>query len=265
MAASTTADLWHKFTTTGDKTCREQLIMQYAPLVRHVVGRLAVTLPATIDHDDLFGYGVIGLIHAIERFSPERGVKFETYAMTRVRGAIIDELRSQDWVPRSVRSRARELSSTISQLEGSLGRHPSEAEIASALGVSQDELASTMAAATSPFLSLDELVQVSDDGQSINWLDMMVDDRPGPAAQLEEREFKEQLAAAIDGLPEREKLLLSLYYKEGLTLKEIGQVMGVSESRVCQLHTQAALRLRNAINRYLGIADPKPARPAKTK
>lgn len=265
MAASDTAELWQKFTTTGDKACREQLIMQYAPLVRHVVGRLAVTLPATIDQDDLFGYGVIGLIHAIERFSPERGVKFETYAMTRVRGAIIDELRSQDWVPRSVRSRAREVAHAISQLEGSLGRHPSEAEIASAMGISQDDLVGMMAASTSPFLSLDEMVQASDDGASINWLDMMVDDRPGPAAQLEEAEFKQQLAMAIDSLPEREKLLLSLYYKESLTLKEIGQVMGVSESRVCQLHTQAAMRLRNAINRYLGIQDAAPARPAKAK
>lgn len=265
MAASNTAELWQKFTTTGDKACREQLIMQYAPLVRHVVGRLAVTLPATIDQDDLFGYGVIGLIHAIERFSPERGVKFETYAMTRVRGAIIDELRSQDWVPRSVRSRAREVSSAISQLEGALGRHPSEAEIAGAMGIAQDDLAGMMAATTSPFLSLDEMVQMSDDGASVNWLDMMVDDRPGPAAQLEEHEFKEQLALAIDSLPEREKLLLSLYYKESLTLKEIGLVMGVSESRVCQLHTQAAMRLRNAINRYLGIIETKPARPAKAK
>lgn len=264
MAAPSTADLWQKFTAHGDRASREQLILQYAPLVRYVVGRLAVTLPATIDQDDLYGYGVIGLIHAVERFSPERGVKFETYAITRIRGAIIDELRSQDWVPRSVRSRARELSATIGALEGKLGRHPSESEIAEAMGITGAELNGVMAQATSPFLSLDELVQVGDDGQGINWLDTMVDDRPGPTAQLEEREFKEQLASAIDALPERERLLLALYYHEGLTLKEIGQVMGVSESRVCQLHTQAALRLRTTINRYLGLADGKPTRRAKS-
>jgi len=248
-------DLWQKFKTTQDAAAREQLILQYAPLVRYVVGRMAVTLPATVDQEDLYGYGVIGLIHAIERFSPERGVKFETFAITRIRGAIIDELRSQDWVPRSVRSRARELSTAIAQLEAQLSRAPSEEEIAKAMGLSLMELHAIQGEATSPFLSLDELVQVGDDGHSVTWMDAQVDDKPGPMAQLEEGEFVEQMAQAIDALPERERLLLSLYYHEGLTLKEIGAVMGVSESRVCQLHTQAALRLRTQLNRYLGVED----------
>lgn len=262
-------ELWQKFTTTHDPAAREQLILQYAPLVRYVVGRMAVTLPATVDQDDLYGYGIIGLIHAIERFSPDRGVKFETYAITRIRGSIIDELRSQDWVPRSVRSRARELSTAISQLEAELSRAPSEEEIAKAMGLSGAELNAILGEATSPFLSLDELVQVGDDGQSVTWLDTMVDDKPGPVAQLEESEFVDQLGLAIDALPERERLLLSLYYHEGLTLKEIGAVMGVSESRVCQLHTQAALRLRTQLNRYLGVPDtgkkpaPRPKIPSK--
>lgn len=248
-------ELWQKFKATQDAAAREQLILQYAPLVRYVVGRMAVTLPATVDQEDLNGYGVIGLIHAIERFSLDRGVKFETFAITRIRGAIIDELRSQDWVPRSVRSRARELSAAISQLEAKLSRSPSEEEIAEAMGLTLVELHAVQGEATSPFLSLDELVQVGDDGHSVTWLDAQVDDKPGPVAQLEEAEFVDQMGQAIDALPERERLLLSLYYHEGLTLKEIGAVMGVSESRVCQLHTQAALRLRTQLNRYLGVED----------
>lgn len=248
-------DLWQKYKSTQDAAAREQLILQYAPLVRYVVGRMAVTLPATVDQEDLYGYGVIGLIHAIERFSLERGVKFETFAITRIRGAIIDELRSQDWVPRSVRSRARELSAAVAQLEAELSRAPSEEEIARAMGLSLMELHAIQGEATSPFLSLDELVQVGEDGQSITWLDTMVESKPGPVAQLEETEFVDQLAKAIDALPERERLLLSLYYHDGLTLKEIGAVMGVSESRVCQLHTQAAVRLRTQLNRYLGVED----------
>lgn len=253
MAGGDTAELWQNFAATGDPKIREKLILQYAPLVRYVVGRLAVTLPPTIDQEDLYGYGLIGLIQAVEKFSLDRGVKFETYAITRIRGAILDELRSQDWVPRSVRSRSRDIAEAMSQLEGELGRPATEEEIANRLGVSAQDLAHIMSQETSPFLSLDELVQVSDDGQSITWLDTMADERPGPAAQLEEQEFREQLARAIDALPEREKILLSLYYQEGLTLKEIGMVLKVSESRVCQLHTQAALRLRTWINRYLGI------------
>lgn len=255
-------DLWQRYKATQDTSAREQLILQFAPLVRYVVGRMAVTLPSTVDQEDLYGYGVIGLIHAIERFSLDRGVKFETFAITRIRGAIIDELRSQDWVPRSVRSRARELSTAVAQLEGELKRAPDEAEIAQAMGLTLMELHALQGEATSPFLSLDELVQVGDDGHSITWLDSMVESKPGPVAQLEETEFVDQMAQAIDALPERERLLLSLYYNDGLTLKEIGAVMGVSESRVCQLHTQATLRLRTRLNQYLGVEDGgKPSRP----
>ncbi|MBM3269112.1 MAG: FliA/WhiG family RNA polymerase sigma factor [Candidatus Sericytochromatia bacterium] len=253
MAGGDTTELWQKYAANPDPKTREKLILQYAPLVRYVVGRLAVTLPPTIDQEDLYGYGLIGLIQAVEKFSLDRGVKFETYAIIRIRGAILDELRSQDWVPRSVRSRTRDVSEAMQALEAELGRPATEEELAGKLGVSAADLAHIMAQETSPFLSLDELVQVSDDGQSITWLDTMADDRPGPAAMLEEQEFREQLAAAIDALPEREKILLALYYQEGLTLKEIGLVLKVSESRVCQLHTQAALRLRTWINRYLGV------------
>lgn len=253
MAGPNNAELWQQFATDGNPKVREQLILQYAPLVRYVVGRLAVTLPPTIDQEDLYGYGLIGLIQAVEKFTLERGVKFETYAITRIRGAILDELRSQDWVPRSVRSRTRDIAGAMSALAEEHGRPGTEEELAAKLGMTAAELNLALAAETSPFLSLDELVQVSDDGQSISWLDTMADERPGPAQMLEEAEFRAELARAIDALPEREKILLALYYQEGLTLKEIGLVLKVSESRVCQLHSQAALRLRTWINRYLGV------------
>ena len=264
MAAADTAELWQKYAATGDSKAREQLILQYAPLVRYVVGRLAVTLPSTIDQEDLYGYGLIGLIQAIEKFSLDRGVKFETYAITRIRGAIIDELRSQDWVPRSVRSRARDVADAMKQLESELGRPARDDELAARLGITVQDLGQILSQEASPFLSLDELIQVSDDGQNVTWLDTMADERPGPSQQLEEVEFREQLGKAIEALPEREKLLLALYYREGLTLKEIGMVLKVSESRVCQLHTQAALRLRTWINRYLGIETaPKAGRKGR--
>ncbi|MBM3260040.1 MAG: FliA/WhiG family RNA polymerase sigma factor [Candidatus Sericytochromatia bacterium] len=254
MAVSPAPELWSRFIRTGDSKDREQLIIHYMPLVRYVVGRLALTLPATLDPEDLCGYGLIGLIQAVEKFQLDRGVKFETYAATRIRGAILDELRSQDWVPRSVRSRGREISEAMVQLEGSLGRPATDEELANRLGMTVTELGHAMARETSPFLSLDEMIQGSEDGQTMTWLDTMADDRPGPAHVLEEDEFRQELADAIDRLPERERQTLALYYKEGLTLKEIGQVLGVTESRVCQIHTQAAMRLRGHINRYLGIS-----------
>jgi RNA polymerase sigma factor for flagellar operon FliA len=202
----------------------------------------------------------MGLIDAVERFDPAKGVKFETYAITRIRGSIIDELRSQDWVPRSVRQRSKNLSEVLSSLEGRLGRPATDEELSKEMGITPRELGQILSEATSPFLSLDELVQLGDDGQKVAWVDNMVDEKPGPAAILEESEFKEQLVKAIDSLPEREKTLLSLYYTDGLTLKEIGLVLSVSESRVCQLHTQAILRLRTYISRYLGNSGEKPSK-----
>lgn len=252
--------LWQQYANQRDPASREQLILEYVPLVRYVIGRLAITLPPSLDSEDLYGYGIMGLIDAIERFDLQKGVKFETYAMTRIRGAIIDELRSQDWVPRSVRQRSKSLSEALTSLESKLGRPASDDELAQEMGITSRDLGQILAESTSPFLSLDELVQLGDDGQKVAWVDNMVDAKPGPSAILEESEFKEQLVKAINSLPEREKTLLSLYYSDGLTLKEIGMVLSVSESRVCQLHTQAILRLRTYINRYLGGIEEKSAR-----
>lgn len=247
MAVSA-ADLWQKYASKPDPATREKLIMEYLPLVKYVVGRMAVTLPPTVDSDDLMGYGVMGLISAIERFSPERGFKFETFAVSRIRGAIIDELRSQDWLPRSVRQKAKEMEATIRQVENTLGRTATDEELAGAMGVKVDDLPKNLSEIVAPVLSLDDLVSMSDDGQKASWLDTLPDDRLGPAAQFDQEEMVEILGQAIEALPERERLLITLYYHEGLTLKEIGQVLSVTESRVCQLHSQAVGRLRTKIN-----------------
>jgi RNA polymerase sigma factor for flagellar operon FliA len=247
----TAQDLWQKYTKQPDVATREKLIMEYLPLVKYVVGRLAVTLPPTVDAEDLVGYGVMGLITAIERFSPERGFKFETFAVSRIRGAIIDELRSQDWLPRSVRQKAKEMESSIRSLENQLGRTATDDELARALGTTVDNLPKNLAEIVAPVLSLDDLVMMSDDGQKVSWLDTLPDDRLGPAASFDAEEMTVILGQAIDLLPERERLLISLYYHEGLTLKEIGQVLSVTESRVCQLHSQAVGRLRTKINQLV--------------
>lgn len=247
----TAADLWQKYTTQPDPQTRERLILEYMPLVKYVVGRLAVTLPPTVDSEDLLGYGVMGLIMAIERFAPEKGFKFETFAVSRIRGSIIDELRSQDWLPRSVRQKAKEMEANIRGLEHQLGRTATDDELASSLGVTVADLPKSLAEITAPVLSLDDLVSMGDEGQKMSWLDTLPDDRMGPAAQLDQEAMLEVMAQAIDLLPERERLLVSLYYHEGLTLKEIGAVLSVTESRVCQLHAQAMGRLRTKINQLI--------------
>jgi RNA polymerase sigma factor for flagellar operon FliA len=247
----TVQDLWQKYAKQPDPATREKLIMEYLPLVKYVVGRLAVTLPPTVDSEDLVGYGVMGLITAIERFNPDRGFKFETFAVSRIRGAIIDELRSQDWLPRSVRSKAKEMEGSIRTLEHQLGRTATDDELALALGTTVENLPKSLSEVVAPVLSLDDLVMMGDDGAKVSWLDTLPDDRLGPAGVFDAGEMTEILGKAIDLLPERERLLVSLYYHEGLTLKEIGQVLSVTESRVCQLHSQAVGRLRTKINQMV--------------
>lgn len=244
----TVANLWQRYSQHPDAATREKLIMEYLPLVKYVVGRLAVTLPPTVDVEDLVGYGVMGLITAIERFSPERGYKFETFAISRIRGAVLDELRAQDWLPRSVRQKAKEMEANVRQLENQLGRAATDQELAQSLGVAADQLPRALGEIVAPVLSLDELVVMGDDGQKVSWLDTLADDRLGPSATFDHAEMLQILGTAIDFLPERERTLISLYYHEGLTLKEIGAVLSVTESRVCQLHSQAVGRLRTRIN-----------------
>ena len=243
--------LWRRFKRTGVKGDRDRLILTYAPLVKYVAGRLGSGLPAHVDEGDLISYGLLGLISAIERYDPDRDIKFETYAIVRIKGAIIDELRALDWVPRSVRSRAREIERAIAELEAKVGRAPTDEEIAHKIGISQDELEESLTdISRSSIAALDELWSGGADGDQVSLLDTIEDQAgPRPADALDETEVRETLADAIARLPEREKLVITLYYYEELTLREIGEVLGVTESRVSQLHTEAVHRLRAAIGK----------------
>lgn len=240
-------DLWRRYKRDGDDRARERLVVAYSPLVKYVSGRMASGLPAHVEEADLISYGLGGLISAIERFELEREIKFETYAITRIKGAIIDELRSLDWVPRSVRARARAIERANSKLEHTLQRAPTDEEMADELEMTvtafQDAL---LQISNSTVAALDELWTVSDaSGDQVSLLDTLQDpEAPDPAQLMDATDLKDRIADAIARLPEREKLVVALYYYENLTLREIGEVLGVTESRVSQLHTKAVLRLR---------------------
>lgn len=245
-------ELWRRYKANGDRAARERLVVAYSPMVKYVAGRLGSGLPAHVEEADLISYGLVGLIGAIERFEPERGIKFETFAMTRIRGAIIDELRSLDWVPRSVRTKARDMEVAQAKLEHELQRAPSEAELAARLGVTEAELQETLLEiANSSVYALDELWAISDSsGDQVSLLDTISD--PGatdPQEAIAGGEIRDRISEAISSLPEREQLVVALYYHEGLTLREVGEVLGVTESRVSQIHTKAVMRMRSVVNR----------------
>jgi RNA polymerase sigma factor for flagellar operon FliA len=230
------------------------LVVAYSPLVKYVAGRTAAGLPQHIEEADLVSYGMVGLISAIERFDPSREIKFETYAIMRIKGAIIDELRTLDWVPRSVRSRAREVERANAKLEHTLQRAPTDNEIAVELDISVDELNDSLIAIShASMVALDELWSVSDSsGDQVSLMETIEDSRaPDPAKALDMGDLKDRIAESIARLPEREKLVIALYYYENLTLREIGEVLGVTESRVSQLHTKAVLRLRSRMQEDL--------------
>src|ERR671923_251080 len=240
-------ELWRRYKQEGDERARERLVVAYSPLGKFIAGRMASGLPSHVEEADLISYGLLGLIGAIERFELEREIKFETFAVARIKGAIIDELRSLDWVPRSVRAKAREIEAAHEKLERELGRTPTDEEVAGVLGVSiEDFQESLIQISNSSMVALDELWTVSDSsGDQVSLLDTMGDPNAvDPARELGVSELKDRLAGAISRLPEREKLVIALYYYENLTLREIGEVLGVTESRVSQLHTKAVLRLK---------------------
>jgi RNA polymerase sigma factor FliA len=240
-------DLWREFKETGQSSLRERLILHYSPLVKYVAGRVGVGLPPNIEQADLVSYGIFGLIDAIEKFDLERAIKFETYAISRIKGAIIDELRAIDWIPRSVRYKAREVEKAYAALEAKLHRTPTESEVAGELGISLDELHTIFSQVSFVnVIALDELLNVGGErGDKLSLVDTLEDTRAeDPVEVFETEETKYLLSRAINTLPEREKIVVTLYYYEGLTLAEIGQVLGVTESRICQMHTKAVLQLR---------------------
>ncbi len=243
-------DLWRRFKATGDERARERLVVAYSPLVKYVAGRMSSGLPAHVEESDLISYGLGGLISAIQRFDLTREIKFETYAITRIRGAIIDELRTLDWVPRSVRARAREIERANMKLEARFQRAPTDEEMATELSLTVEAFQEALIQiSNSTIVALDELWSVSDStGDAISLLDTLPDrGAPDPEQLMDQSELRDRIADAIAALPEREKLVVALYYYENLTLREIGEVLGVTESRVSQLHTKAVLRLRSKL------------------
>lgn len=240
----TVGELWEHFKSGGERSDRDRLILHYSPIVKYVAARVLSHLPDSVDQADLVSYGILGLIDAIEKFDPERGVKFETYAVPRIRGAILDELRSIDWVPRSVRAKARAADQAYTRLEHSLRRSPTDEELAAELGLSPAELDALLRQTTrAGVLQLDEVLFSGQAGPStLGDTIATTDESPGALVEIEET--RRLLARAISSLAERERKVLSLYYYEGLNLAEIGDILGVTESRVCQIHTKAVHQLR---------------------
>jgi len=239
-------ELWILFKKNKDARIRDFFVKQYAPLVKYVAGKVAIGMPHTVEFDDLVGFGVFGLFDAINKFDPEKNVKFKTYAVTRIRGAIFDELRSIDWVPRSVRQKTREIEEAIHRLEAGLGRAATDQEISDELGISIDDFhKNILKISGTSILSLNDVWFTGEENDKVSIVDSIESPQSlNPETIVEKEEIRRVIVDAIHELPENEKQVLVLYYYEDLTLKEIGKVLEVTESRVSQLHTKAIMRLR---------------------
>jgi RNA polymerase sigma factor for flagellar operon FliA len=241
------SSLWEKYLSNrSDKHTRDTLIVQYIYLVRYAVGRVKVTLPATISIEDITGYGVEGLINAVERFSPQKNSRFETYALIRIRGAILDKIRAQDFLPRSVRKRIKDIKSATEVLKQQMGRTPTTTEIANYLDTDVEKINQIMSEDV-VITSIYEKRGSSEDSMEI--IDTIEDSKKlNPQERMEEKNVKTDLQRALQRLPERERVMMVLYYQENMTMKEIGATLNMSESRVCQLHAQAIMKLKNILN-----------------
>lgn len=243
--------LWQAYSTNKSPALKEKLILQYAPLVKYVAGRLLVHIGQHVEYDDLVGYGIFGLIDAIDKFDNNKGVKFETYASFRIRGAIIDHIRRLDWVPRTLRQKNKQMEQVYNQLEDELGRQPTENELAEKLNMSLQETQDLIK--KSSVLSLVSLDDYMEQNYESAFTSLVANRVDSPEEQTERQERKEMLADAISKLSEKEKLVVTLYYFEDLTLKEISSIMKVSESRVSQIHTKAITRLQGKLGRYKNL------------
>ncbi len=240
------ASLWSEyFKDKTNKQVRDSLIVQYIYLIRYVVGRVKVTLPVTISIEDIAGYGVEGLINAIERYSPQKNTRFETYALIRIRGAILDRIRSEDFLPRSVRKKIKDIKQAQEELKQRLGRPATSTEIAEFLDMDVEKVNQILAEDTT-MTSIYDKRGSSDD--SIEIIDTIQDNNLNPQEKMEEKNVKNELERALQRLPERERIIMVLYYQENMTLKEIGATINMSESRVCQLHAQSIMKLKNILS-----------------
>jgi RNA polymerase sigma factor for flagellar operon FliA len=237
--------LWQSYYNTGDKYIKEKIVENYIPLIKHIVNRMNISLPPYLEYEDLISYGIFGLMQAVERYDAKKGIKFETYAYARIKGSIIDELRKIDWVPQGIRKRVKTLQNAFSELEQLLGRSVNDEDICDYLNITIKELHEIYSEVTAFYgiLSFDDLIGHEETGQSSN----------RPDIQAEKEEVKEILGTAINQLPPQEKLVITLYYYEGLNFKEIAEVMELSQGRISQLHTKAILRLRGHLSRKRAI------------
>lgn len=239
--------LWEEYLKDKtNKAARDTLIVQYIYLIRYVVGRVKVTLPATISIEDIAGYGVEGLINAIERYSPQKNTRFETYALIRIRGAILDRIRAQDFLPRSVRKKIKDIKAAQEKLKQDLGRMPTTTEVANYLDMEPDKVNQLLAEDTTMTSLYDKRGNTDD---SVEIIDTIQDENKlNPQEKAEEQNVKQELEKALKRLPERERIIMVLYYQENMTLKEIGETINMSESRVCQLHAQGIMKLKNILS-----------------
>ena len=247
MSEEELTSLWGEYLKDkSNKSIRDTLIVQYIYLIRYVVGRVKVTLPATISIEDIAGYGVEGLINAVERYSPQKNTRFETYALIRIRGAILDRIRAQDFLPRSVRKKIKDIKSAQEHLKQELGRMPTTTEVANYLDMEPEKVSQLLSEDTTMTSLYDKRGNTED---SVDIIDTIQDENKlNPQEKAEEQNVKQELEKALRRLPERERIIMVLYYQENMTLKEIGATINMSESRVCQIHAQAIMKLKNILS-----------------